>query len=95
MLAEVNGELAIVDYKTSKPPKDGNMYESWTLQLAAYAIALEEELGQEIKRHIILRLPKTPEHGFGHYEETDIPWAKEGYLRALSFYRWQKGIRNV
>jgi hypothetical protein len=52
-LAEVNGKLAIVDFKTSN-----GIYEDYFLQTAAYARAVEEEDGKKIEECWILRIPK-------------------------------------
>lgn len=52
-LAEVNGKLAIVDFKTSN-----GIYDDMFLQTAAYARAIEEEDGKKIEECWILRIPK-------------------------------------
>lgn len=53
LLARINGELAIVDLKTSL----GIYPEHW-LQLAGYAIALCEETGVEVAGHHIIHVDK-------------------------------------
>jgi hypothetical protein len=59
-LIKIDDRLAVMDFKTSKPfVNDWNgPYFEMALQLAAYAIALEEELNQEIHDGYIVRLDK-------------------------------------
>lgn len=62
LLAQINGQWAVTDFKTGS-----GFYEDQPLQLAAYALALEEELGIEIPHGFIIHLDKitgamTPYH---------------------------------
>lgn len=59
-LAQVKGELSIVDWKSSKA-----VYPEYRLQLAAYAQAYEEESGKKIHNRYIIRLGKDD----GEFEE--------------------------
>jgi len=60
-LIEMDGRYAVMDFKTSKPFVNAwnGPYTEMALQLAAYAIALEEELKIEIHDGYIVRLDKT------------------------------------
>jgi hypothetical protein len=53
LFATINGKPTVVDFKTGS-----GFYEDQTLQLAAYATAIEEELGIEIKDGWIIHLDK-------------------------------------
>jgi len=62
LFATINGKPTVVDFKTGS-----GFYEDQPLQLAAYALALEEELGVEINDGWIIHLDKqtgkcTPYH---------------------------------
>jgi hypothetical protein len=62
LFATINGKPTVVDFKTGS-----GFYEDQPLQLAAYATAIEEELGIEIKDGWIIHLDKetgkcTPDH---------------------------------
>jgi CRISPR/Cas system-associated exonuclease Cas4 (RecB family) len=62
LFATINGKPTVVDFKTGS-----GFYEDQPLQLAAYAMAIEEELGIEIKDGWIIHLDKetgkcTPYH---------------------------------
>lgn len=59
-LIEMDGRYAVMDFKTSKPFVNAwnGPYTEMALQLAAYAIALEEELKIEIHDGYIVRLDK-------------------------------------
>lgn len=50
-IAEVDGKLALLDWKTSK-----GIYPEFRLQTAAYVKAYEEETGKRIEERIILRV---------------------------------------
>lgn len=63
-LAEIRGKLNIIDFKTSS-----GFYEDQPLQLAAYAVALEEELGIEIPHGWIIHLDKQTGKMTPHYVE--------------------------
>lgn len=86
LLAEVNGKVTVVDYKT------GFEYDNkWGLQLAAYHLALAETLDMSLKDlafgilHIPLRNPKAFKWlPFQHYE-----WLHRGFLAALELYKHQ------
>jgi len=80
-VAEVNGTLSILDFKTSN-----SVYPEYLCQIAAYAKLVEENDGSEIDSGHIIRFGK--EFGnFAHYwapkDVLDIAWkAFEGLLSA-------------
>ena len=54
LVAEFDGELAIIDYKTSKKPKPRAWLEHYFVQCCAYAFMLKELTGMEVKKFIII-----------------------------------------
>ena len=94
LVAEADSQLCVIDYKTSKAPRDGNPYKEWLLQLAAYSMAIEEEDGRAVDRRFIVRFPKEEGDSISVYEATDLQWDNEGFLRTLACYRWEKGIKT-
>lgn len=54
LVAEWNGTLAIIDYKTSNKPKKSDWITDYWLQCAIYAIAFEERTGIPINKLVIL-----------------------------------------
>ena len=52
-MAEVNGELTVIDFKTS-----AKIYKQYHLQVAAYAQAITEMYGKDVEKGLILRLDK-------------------------------------
>ena len=53
-IAEYNGELAIIDFKTSKKPKPREWIEHYFVQAAAYACMFYELTGIAVKKLVIL-----------------------------------------
>lgn len=84
ILARVNGELAIVDIKTSK-----SVYPEYHLQTAAYQAAYEEEAGEKVAKRLILHLDKATG------KPKEIPADGEGdlpaFLAARQLYRRLRG----
>lgn len=56
LIAEIHGELVVIDYKTSK-----KIDKSYGLQLAAYAHMANTQFGLKIDKGIILRADKDPD----------------------------------
>lgn len=79
-IAEYNGELAIIDFKTSKKPKPREWIDHYFVQCAAYACMLYELTGISVKKFVIIM---TCENGECEvYEEKN----KEKYIRLLTKY---------
>ena len=79
-IAEYNGELAIIDFKTSKKPKPRNWIEHYFVQCMAYGCMLYEMKGIPIKKLVIIMACENGECEI--YEEYD----KAKYIRLLQQY---------
>ena len=79
-IAEYNGELAIIDFKTSKKPKPREWIEHYFVQAAAYACMFYELTEIPVKKLVILMACENGECVV--YEEYD----KAKYIKLLSKY---------
>lgn len=79
-IAEYNGELAVIDFKTSKKPKPVEWIEHYFVQAAAYACMLYEMTGITVKKLVILMACENGECVV--YEEYD----KGKYIKLLVEY---------
>lgn len=79
-IAEYNGELSIIDFKTSKKPKPVEWIEHYFVQAVAYACMLYELTGITVKKLVILMACENGECIV--YEEYD----KEKYIKLLIKY---------
>ena len=79
-IAEYNGELAIIDFKTSKKPKPKDWIEHYFVQCAAYACMLYEMTDISVKKFVIIMACENGECVV--YEEYD----KSKYIKLLSKY---------
>jgi genome maintenance exonuclease 1 len=79
-IAEYNGELAIIDFKTSKKPKPREWIEHYFVQCAAYACMLFELTGIAVKKFVIIMSCENGECIV--YEE----YGKSKYIKLLSQY---------
>jgi len=79
-IAEYNGELAIVDFKTSKEPKPREWIDGYFVQAVAYACMLYELTGISVKKLVIIMSCENGECEV--YEESD----KNKYIRLLLQY---------
>lgn len=79
-IAEYDGELSIIDFKTSKKPKPREWIEHYFVQCCAYACMLHELTGISVKKFVIIMTCENGECVV--YEEKD----KEKYLRLLTQY---------
>ena len=79
-IAEFNGELAIIDFKTSKKPKPREWIEHYFVQCVAYACMLYELTGITVKKLVIIMSCENGECVV--YEEYD----KEKYIKLLIQY---------
>ncbi len=79
-IAEYNGELAIIDFKTSKKPKPREWIEHYFVQAAAYACMFYELTGIAVKKLVILMACENGECVV--YEEYD----KSKYIKLLVQY---------
>jgi len=79
-IAEYDGELAIIDFKTSKKPKPREWIEHYFVQAMAYGCMLYEMKGIPIKKLVIIMACENGECVV--YEETD----KAKYIKLLGEY---------
>lgn len=75
-IAEHDGELAIIDFKTSKKPKPLKWIEGYFVQASAYACMLYELTGIKAKKLVIIMACEDGE--LAVYEERDVfKWVKK------------------
>ncbi len=79
-IAEYDGELAVIDFKTSKKPKPREWIDHYYVQCAAYACMLFEMTGIMVKKFVIIMSCENGECVV--YEEYD----KRKYINLLSEY---------
>ena len=79
-IAEYDGELAIIDFKTSKKPKPREWIEHYFVQCMAYGAMLYELTGISVKKLVIIMACENGECVV--YEERD----KAKYLKLLTEY---------
>ena len=79
-IAEYNGELSIIDFKTSKKPKPREWVEHYFVQAMAYGCMFYELTGISIKKLVIIMACENGECIV--YEEYD----KEKYIKLLTEY---------
>lgn len=79
-IAEFDGELAIIDFKTSKKPKPVEWIEHYFVQCMAYGCMLYELTGLQVKKLVIIMACENGECVV--YEEYD----KEKYIKLLMEY---------
>ena len=79
-IAEYEGELAVIDFKTSKKPKPRKWIDHYFVQCAAYACMLYEMTGIMVKKFVIIMVCENGEVEV--YEEHD----KRKYINLLSEY---------
>ena len=79
-IAEYDGELAVIDFKTSKKPNPKEWIDHYFVQCAAYACMLYEITGIMVKKFVIIMACENGECEV--YEEYD----KQKYIRLLTQY---------
>ena len=79
-IAEYEGELAIIDFKTSKKPKPREWIEHYFVQCMAYGCMLYELTGISVKKLVIIMACENGECVV--YEERD----KSKYIKLLTEY---------
>ena len=79
-IAEYDGELSVIDFKTSKKPKPREWIDHYFVQCAAYACMLFEMTGIMVKKFVIIMSCENGE--CVTYEEYD----KRKYIALLSDY---------
>jgi ATP-dependent exoDNAse (exonuclease V) beta subunit len=79
-VAEFDGELSIIDFKTSKKPKPRDWVDGYFIQCCAYACMLHELTGLSVKKFVIIMACENGEVEV--YEE----YNKEKYIKMLIEY---------
>ena len=79
-IADFDGELSIIDFKTSKAPKPREWIEGYFVQAAAYSCMLYERTGLKAKKLVIIMACEDGDLEI--YEETDI----FPFVQKLSLY---------
>lgn len=79
-IAEFDGELSIIDFKSSKQPKPRDWIDGYFVQCAAYAAMLYEITGLVVKKFVIIM--SCEDGDCVVYEERD----KKKYLKLLTEY---------
>jgi genome maintenance exonuclease 1 len=79
-IAEFDGELSIIDFKTSAKPKPREWIEGYFVQCCAYACMLHELTGLSVKKFVIIMSCENGEVEV--YEEYD----KAKYIKLLTRY---------
>lgn len=79
-IAEFDGELSIIDFKTSKKPKPREWIDHYFVQCCAYACMLHELTGLSVKKFVIIMACENGDVEV--YEEKD----KKKYLSMLTQY---------
>jgi genome maintenance exonuclease 1 len=86
-IAEYEGELSVIDFKTSRKIKTIEQIEDYFWQTSAYALMYEELIGEPIHNLVIIMAVEDEQPlVFKQKTEDHI----EGLVKAIDFYRNQK-----
>jgi len=88
-IAEFDGQLSIIDFKTSRKPKKEEWITSYFIQASFYAAAFYERTGIPIKQGVILI---TVDHHEPQVFKINTYDYLEHFLNVRKEYRNQKGI---
>ena len=83
IIMEINGDIVVADLKTSKA-----IYPEYFIQCAAYANAINEEDGTDIKEISIIRIPKDGKDVEIVFSE-DIQYLMGVFRACLAIWRWK------
>jgi len=83
-IAEFDGVLSIIDFKTSKKIKTKNMIEDYYWQECAYALMLEEMIGEPVHQLVTI-MAVEDEQPLLFIEKTEDHI--EGLVKAIKFYK--------
>lgn len=88
--AEIDGEICVPDWKTSK-----SLYSTYRYQTAAYAKAIEEETGVRSRVRWLLRIDKET----GEFEDVRLPVEDfdadyEAFEHAVKLYRREQELKR-
>ncbi|HOM27377.1 MAG TPA: hypothetical protein PKV21_07720 [bacterium] len=82
--AIVNGELSIIDFKTSN-----GIWDEYLLQVSAYLKAREEETKQDYKNVYIIRIGKDGELETKKVNDKELKDCFKAFLGCLEVYKWK------
>jgi genome maintenance exonuclease 1 len=88
-IAEFQGKLSVIDFKTSSKPKDRDDIHNYFMQTAAYAVAFEELTGIPIGRLVIIMAVDNDDPRW--FIEKRDNWIG-GFKKLRLDYKNQKGI---
>ena len=88
-IAEFQGKLSVIDFKTSSKPKDRDDIHNYFMQTAAYAVAFEERTGIPIGRLVIIMAVDNDDPRL--FIEKRDNWIG-GFRKLRLDYKNQKGI---
>lgn len=89
LVCRVNGKLTIMDWKTGK-----GIYPNYFLQLAAYALMLEEEYpDQKVEQLCVVNA--SIENIFQYEYRDELDKFKETYLKAYELYKAHKEVESL
>ena len=86
LIAEFDGKLSVIDYKTSKKPKRESWIEDYYLQSSIYAIAFEERTGIPINQIVILIANEEVDKA-SVFISTRKKWQAKAVERIEEYYR--------
>lgn len=87
LVAEVDGELAIVDWKTSSRPKRWEWIEDYRLQVAAYCAAVNRVYSLKIKRGFVVVALKDREAQVFEESGSELFKSWQGFQERLGRYK--------
>jgi len=88
-IAEYNGKLKVIDFKTSSRVKSRDDIHNYFMQCAAYSVAFEERTGVPVGK--ILIIMATDSGGVITFEEKRDDWV-EPFMKIREEYQIYKGI---
>lgn len=88
-IAEYEGKLAVIDFKTSSKPKTREMISNYFMQTSAYAVCFEELFGRPIEKLLIIMSVK--DIGIDIFEGKRDDYI-DGFIKLRTEYKQWKGI---
>jgi len=88
-IAEYEGKLSVIDFKTSSKPKTREMIANYFMQTSAYAVCFEELFGRPIERMLIIMSVK--DQGIDIFEGKRDDYI-DGFKKLRIEYKQWKGI---
>jgi genome maintenance exonuclease 1 len=91
LVAEFDGEMAIIDWKTSNWPKKRNQIHSYFMQESAYAVMFEERTGIPVTRLVTLVANKD---GYQMFVEERDDWI-DGFRDLRNQYELEQKVPSM